>query len=146
MHLLGNMLFLWVFGNSVNGKMGDIPYLLFYLAGGVFAAWGYAILQAKVFYLVGASGAIAAVTTAYLALFPRSRVTVMVWFFFFIHFFEVPAMILIGLKVIVWDNVVAPKLAGADSVAYGAHIAGYFFGFLVSLNMLFLRALPRDQP
>jgi len=144
-HLLGNMLFLWVFGNSVNAKMGDVPYLLFYLAGGVFAAWGYAVVTARPFHLVGASGAVAAVTTAYLALFPRSRVTVLVWLFIFIHFFELPAMIIIGLKVIVWDNIIAPGLGGQGAVAHGAHLAGYLFGFVGALGMLFMRALPRDQ-
>ena len=63
-HLFGNLLFLWVFGNSVNGKMGNWPYLLFYLAGGVCAAWGWAALNPGPLHLVGASGAIAAVTTA----------------------------------------------------------------------------------
>ena len=143
-HLLGNMLFLWVFGNSVNSKMGDGPYLLFYLAGGAFAAWGYALT--KPFPLIGASGAIAAVTTAYLVLFPRSHVTVLVWLFIFIQFFEVPAMIVIGLKIIVWDNLVAPNLSGAkDAVAHSAHLAGYLFGFVSALGMLLVRALPRDQ-
>jgi len=144
-HLFGNMLFLWVFGNSVNGKMGHVPYLLFYLAGGMFAAWGYAQISADAFELVGASGAIAAVTTAYLALFPRSHVTVLVWLFLFIHFFEWPAMIIIGAKIIVWDNIIGPMIEGGGAVAYGAHLAGYLFGFVASLIMLFLRALPRDQ-
>jgi len=144
-HLFGNMLFLWVFGNSVNGKMGNVPYLLFYLAGGIFAAWGYATLSADAFQLLGASGAIAAVTTAYLALFPRSHVTVMVWFFLFLHFFEWPAMIIIGAKIIVWDNIISPMIDSGGAVAYGAHLSGYLFGFVAALIMLFLRAAPRDQ-
>lgn len=144
-HVLGNMLFLWVFGNHVNAKMGNLPYLMFYLAGGVFAAWGYALLAPGPSHLIGASGAVAAVTTAYLALAPRSRVTVLVWLFIFIHFFEVRAMVVIGLKIIVWDNIVAPMLSGADSVAQSAHLAGYLFGFVSALGLLLLRALPRDQ-
>ncbi len=143
-HLLGNLLFLWVFGNSVNAKMGDVPYLLFYLAGGVFAAWGYAVARPVPFSLLGASGAIAAVTTAYLALFPRSHVTVFVWLFF-IYFFEVPAMLLIGVKIIVWDNLVAPSVGGAGNVAHAAHLAGYLFGFFSAMLLLLVRALPRDQ-
>jgi len=144
-HLAGNMLFLWVFGNAVNGKMGDIPYLLFYLSGGVFAAWGWASITPEQFRLVGASGSIAAVTTAYLALFPRSRVTVLIWFFF-IHLFDMPAMLLIGLKIIVWDNLIAPSIGGSGGgVAHTAHLAGYLFGFAAALGMLFIRALPRDQ-
>jgi membrane associated rhomboid family serine protease len=144
-HLLANMLFLWVFGNSVNSKMRDLPYLLFYLAGGIFAAWGHAMATPGPSRLIGASGAIAAVTTAYLALFPRSHVTVLVWFVIFIQFFEVPAMIVIGLKIIVWDNIVAPTIGQQGSVAHSAHLAGYLFGFLGALGMLFLRAIPRDQ-
>lgn len=143
-HVLGNMLFLWVFGNSVNAKMGDLPYLLFYLAGGAFSAWGYALVNPDRFMLVGASGSIAAITTAYLALFPRARVKVLVWFFF-IYFFEVSAMVVIGLKIIVWDNVVAPTLTGSGNVAHQAHLAGYLFGFAGASLMLLCRALPRDQ-
>lgn len=144
-HLLGNMLFLWVFGNSVNSKMGDFCYALFYLSGGVFAAWGYAALTDEVFQLVGASGAIAAVTTAYLALYPRSHVTVLLWLFLFIHFIEVPAMILIVLKIVVWDNIIGPGLAGGGNIAHGAHLAGYLFGFGAAMVMLLFRGLPRDQ-
>ncbi len=145
MHIIGNMLFLWVFGNAVNSKMGDGTYFVFYLAGGVFAGWGYALTDTGGSVLLGASGAIAAITAAYLALFPRSRVTVLVWFFFFIHFFEWPAMILILLKIIVWDNIIGPAIMGAGNVAHTAHLAGYSFGFLAALMMLLVRALPRDQ-
>jgi membrane associated rhomboid family serine protease len=144
-HLLGNLLFLWVFGNGVNGKLGDVPYLLFYLAGGIFAVWGYASVESEPFQLIGASGAIAAVTTAYLTLFPRSKVTVLVWFFLFIHFFEIPAMLLIVVKIVIWDNVVSPGLNEAGNVAYGAHLSGCFFGFVAGLIMLSVRAVARDQ-
>lgn len=143
-HLLGNMLFLWVFGNSVNAKLGQWAYLLFYLAGGIFAAWGFALFEQGNTPMVGASGAIAAVTTAYLVLFPRSRVTVLM-IFFFIHFFELPAMVLIGFKIILWDNIISPALAGEGNVAYGAHLAGYAFGFAAATFLLLIRALPRDQ-
>lgn len=145
MHILANMLFLWLFGNGVNAKMGHLPYILFYLAGGVFAAWGHAIVRPEGSSLIGASGAIAAITTAYLVLFPRSRVTVLFWVFLFIHTFEWPAMILIGVKIIVWDNIVAPHFGASERVAYDAHLAGYLFGFIGALVMLLFRALPRDQ-
>jgi membrane associated rhomboid family serine protease len=144
MHLLGNMLFLWVFGNSVNGKMGHGPYILFYLGGGVFAGWGHAALQDHASTLLGASGAVAAITTAYLALFPRSRVTVLIWFFI-IHFVEVPAILLIIGKVIIWDNMVGPAAMGSGQVAHEAHLAGYLYGFVGALLMLLVRGLPRDQ-
>lgn len=145
-HLLANMLFLWVFGNSVCAKMKGGPYAIFYLSCGVFAAWFNAKFKSDPFFLIGASGSIAGITTAYLALFPRSHVTVLIWLFFFIHFVELPAMLLIGLKIIVWDNVIAPGIGGAsEQVAYLAHIGGYLFGFAGALAMLMLRGVPRDQ-
>lgn len=144
-HLLGNLLFLWVFGNGVNGKLGNIAYLMFYLAGGAFAAWGYAMVNSETFQLIGASGAIASVTTAYLAMFPRSRVTVLIWFFIFIHFIEVPALILILVKIVLWDNIISPSMGGAGNTAHAAHMAGYFFGFIAALFLLLFRAIPRDQ-
>lgn len=141
-HLLGNMLFLWVFGNAVNAKLGHAAYLLFYLAGGILAAWGYALTGAHP--LLGASGSIAGVTAAYLVLFPRSRITVLYWLYV-IGTFEIPALIMIGLKIILWDNVIAPGIAGSGNVATEAHLAGYLFGFVATTGMLLIRVLPRDQ-
>jgi len=142
-HLLGNMLFLWVFGNAVNAKFGDIPYVLFYLAGGIFSAMVFTAVEPGV-SLLRASGSIAAVTTAYLVLFPRSHVTVL-YFFFLIGVINVPAPLMIVAKIVIWDNLVAPMIGGGSNVAHAAHIAGYLFGFIVSLVMLLIRALPRDQ-
>lgn len=145
-HLLGNMLFLWVFGNSVNSKMGNLAYLFFYLASGVFA--GVAFSAVSEGNLIGASGSIAGATTAFLVLFPRSEVTVFYWLWFYIDTVRVRALLLIGLKIILWDNVLAPRLgSGADleSVAYSAHLGGYLFGFIVCALLLLVRALPRDH-
>ncbi|HPD31625.1 MAG TPA: rhomboid family intramembrane serine protease [Phycisphaerae bacterium] len=144
MHIGGNMLFLWIFGNAVNGKMGHAPYVLFYLAGGIAAAVGHAYINPDFGGMVGASGAIAAVTTAYLALFPRSYVTVLYWWFI-IGTFELPSMVLIVFKMILWDNVLAKSLAGESNVAFDAHLAGYGFGFVATSALLAIKALPRDQ-
>jgi membrane associated rhomboid family serine protease len=144
-HLLGNMLFLWIFGNAVCDRMGGLAYICFYLAGGVFA--GVAFTWTAQNPLVGASGAIAAVTTAFLALYPRVHVTMLFWMFF-IFPFQIPAMILIVFKMIVWDNVLAPALEGqgtAVNVAYSAHLGGYAFGFVIALALLMLRVLPRSS-
>jgi len=141
-HLFFNMLFLWVFGNSVNARMGHVAYVLFYLAGGVFAGLGYAWLN--VGGLLGASGSIAAVTMAYLVLFPRTNVSIIYWFLFIGHL-QIPSMIIILLKIVLWDNIIGPALdREATNVAYSAHLAGYLFGFCVPLLMLWLRALPRS--
>jgi len=145
-HLVGNMVFLWVFGNAANSKMGHLAYLLFYLSGGVFAGAGFAALYDNP--LVGASGAIAAVTTAYLVLFPQSEVAVFYWFWFTLGTAHIQALLIIGLKIILYDNLIAPRLAASgqeSGVAYAAHWAGYLYGFFLSLLMLALRALPRDQ-
>ena len=141
-HLLGNMLFLWVFGNAVNAKLGNVAYLFYYLAAGVFAAFGFALTSSG--DLLGASGAIAGVTTAYLVLFPRSRVTVLYWLFF-VGTFELPAMVIIGLKIILWEIIIAPQVVCAGNIATGAHLAGYLFGLLSVRLMLLIRVVPRDQ-
>ncbi len=138
MHLAGNMLFLWVFGNPVNAKMGDIPYLLFYVTSGIVA--GLVFAWQTPLDLIGASGSIAAVTTAYLVLFPRSKVTVL-----FITIVTVPAMWLIVFKIILWDNVISPSMHGVGQVAHNAHLAGYVFGFVAATLMLVFKAVARDQ-
>lgn len=146
LHLLGNMLFLWVFGNSVNSKMGHLAYLFFYLAAGIFSGAGFAMQDSAP--LLGASGSIAGVTTAYLVLFPHSDVNLFYWIWFYIGWTHVRAMLLIVIKIILWDNILAPGLAqheGVANVAYSAHIAGYVFGFVLCLMLLIIRALPRDQ-
>lgn len=141
-HLLGNLLFLWVFGNSINGKMGQALYVLFYLSCGVFAGTAYmAVNDAS---MLGASGAIAGVTTAFLVLFPRSRTSFFYWFFV-IGYFELPSMLLIVAKVIVYDNLIAPMFSGAEGVAYSAHIAGYTAGAVITMILLLFRVIPRDQ-
>jgi membrane associated rhomboid family serine protease len=141
-HLLGNMLFLYVFGNNVNDKLGHVGYLGFYLAGGVFAGIGHVLTQSTILY--GASGAVAAVTGAYLVLFPRSNVAV-VYFLFFVGTFEVPGMWLVALFFI--KELLLPFTAdrAASDVAHFAHISGALFGAGVCLGLLAVQLLPRDQ-
>lgn len=91
-HIGGNMLFLYIFGNNVNDKMGNIAYLGFYLAAAVFAGAGFVVSSDSA--VLGASGAVAAVTGAYLVLFPRANVTI-AYFFIFIGTYEIPSMWLI---------------------------------------------------
>jgi membrane associated rhomboid family serine protease len=131
MHLFGNMFFLYLFGNNVNDKLGNVGYLSFYLAGAVFSAIGHSLIRSSP--VVGASGAIAAVTGAYLVLFPQTLVTVFYWFIYFIDTFEVSALYFIAFKLIFWDNVVERQIA---RVAYDAHLCGYAFGILSTLALL----------
>ncbi len=146
-HIIGNMWFLYLFGNAVNSKMGNAPYLFFYLAGGVFAGIGFALTGTQN-PVLGASGSIAAVTTAYLVLFPRTTVRLFYWFLVFMGDLEVGSMLLIVGKMIVWDNIITADLLtspGADrAIAYEAHLSGYAFGFVATLLMMLVGALPRD--
>lgn len=144
-HLAGNMLFLWVFGNAVCDRMGPWAYVTFYLSGGVFA--GVAFTAFNTNPLIGASGSIAAVTTAFLVLYPRVHITLLFWLVI-VTLFQIPAMWLIVLKIILWDNMIAPSFGHAgmqSSVAYSAHLGGYAFGFAAAMLMLATRGLPRNQ-
>jgi membrane associated rhomboid family serine protease len=123
-HIIGNMYFLYLFGNSVNDILGNISYLCLYLGGAVFAGLGHSLLHTNP--VLGASGAVAAVTGAYVVLFPQSVITVLYWFFF-IGTMEFSAMYFIILKMVLWDNIIEPKFS-LDAVAYDAHLAGYAFG------------------
>ncbi|MHC4351850.1 MAG: rhomboid family intramembrane serine protease, partial [Planctomycetota bacterium] len=104
LHILGNMYFLYLFGNNVNDKLGNIGYTCFYLSGAVFSGVGHVLTGGG--DVIGASGAVAAVTGAYLVLFPQTLITVLFWFFF-IGTWEVPALYLIVLKMILFDNIIA---------------------------------------
>jgi len=137
-HLMGNMLFLYVFGNSVEDRLGKVGYLGFYLAGGVMAGLGHALIEANP--VLGASGSVAAVTGAYLALFPLSNVTVFYWFFL-IGTFEISSIMLILFQV--GYNVLF-QLMGDGGVAYLAHLSGYAYGFMVGMSLLRVCLLPRE--
>ena len=139
-HIIGNMFFLYLFGNNVNEKLGNVGYLCFYLGGAVFSGIGHTLLNSGP--AVGASGAVAAVTGAYFALFPKTLITVFYWLFYFMDTIEVPAYYLIGLKLILIDNVITIRTPG---VAYDAHLAGYAFGIVVSLLLLATRLVGNDQ-
>ncbi len=138
-HLAGNMLFLYIFGNNVNDKMGNLGYLAFYLAGGVVAGLAYVLTERTGAPTVGASGAIAAVTGAYLILFPRSHVSIFYWFII-LGRFELQAMWFIG-----FFFAMDVMLGGGDGVAHMAHIGGTAFGTSVCLALLVSQLLPRDQ-
>jgi membrane associated rhomboid family serine protease len=139
-HLVGNMLFLYIFGNNVNDRMGHIGYLGFYLAGGVFAGVGHTITQMAP--VVGASGAVAAVTGAYLVLFPRSSITV-IYLLFFIGTIEIPSMWFIAFFFI--KDVVLNFSAEPTGTAHMAHVSGTLYGLGVCFALLSVQLLPRDQ-
>ena len=133
MHIIGNMFFLYLFGNNVNDKLGSVSYLCLYLGGAVFAGVGHSLWHTNP--VLGASGAVAAVTGAYLVFFPQTLITVFYWFFYLIGTMELSALYFIGFKLIFWDNIIEPRFSLA-AVAYDAHLAGYVFGAAASLLLL----------
>ena len=139
-HIFGNMYFLFMFGNNVNDKLGNVGYLCFYLAGAVFSGIGHSLLHSNP--VLGASGAVAAVTGAYLVLFPNTLITVVYWFII-IGTVEFRALYFIAFKLIVWDNMVEPGFTRA-AVAYDAHLAGYFFGMAAIIALLSMSLIERD--
>ena len=134
LHIIGNMFFLYIFGNNVNDRMGHLGYLGFYLAGAVFSGIGHTLLQSSSSIpTVGASGAVAAVTGAYLVLFPQTLVTVLYWFIIIFGTVDIPALWFIGLKMILLDNYIVRI---SPTIAYDAHLAGYAFGIGLTLLLL----------
>jgi rhomboid family protein len=137
MHVGGNMLFLWIFGNNVEDVLGRGWFVVFYLACGVAAAIaqvGVTALGADpaalVVPMVGASGAIAGVLAAYMVLFPRARVLTLVPIFFFIRLIYVPAGFFIGLWFVIQLASAALGAAGSG-VAFTAHVGGFVAGYIL---------------
>jgi rhomboid family protein len=128
LHLIGNMLFLYVFGDNVENRMGRVRFTLFYLAAGYLATYGFALAHADdTQSLVGASGAISGALGAYLYLYPRARVTSIFPFLFFIPL-RFPAWMVLGFWfVLQWFA--AQTSGGGPGVAYLAHVVGFAFGF-----------------
>ena len=134
LHLLGNMLFLVIFGNNIEDKFRKVPYLIFYLFCGYVAAYGFAMAnQTSVEPLVGASGAIAGVLGAYLVIYPRAKVWSLLPFLFFIPV-RIPAWLVLGSWfVLQWVYSAGYAASGAGSVAYLAHVFGFLAGVVVGL-------------
>ena len=134
MHLFGNMLFLWIFGDNLEDVMGHLGFLLFYLASGVAAALAQiAFAPGSGVPTVGASGAIAGVMGGYMLLFPRARVDVLVILVIFFQIFAVPAWLMLGF----WFALQLVSGLGMDpnvgGVAYWAHAGGFVAGLLMVL-------------
>jgi membrane associated rhomboid family serine protease len=148
LHLLGNMLYLWIFGNNVEDRLGRLPFLLFYLAGGVIAALSQVMIAPDSDVpLVGASGAIAAALGTYLVLYPGARVVSIVFLGFFYQLAEVPALIVLGFWFVLQlvSGVAALDAETAQGgVAFFAHIGGFIMGLAVGLVLRV--AGPRGGP
>jgi membrane associated rhomboid family serine protease len=134
LHLGGNMLFLWIFGNNIEDSMGRVRFVLFYLMGGVAALALQVVTDpSSTIPTVGASGAIAAVLGAYAVLYPRARVVTLVFIIIIFTVIELPALLVLGLWFVLQllPTFNEPIAGGGGGVAYFAHIGGFLFGMLL---------------
>lgn len=146
LHLGGNMLFLWIFGDNVEDSMGHFRFLLFYLACGAIAALAQAWVDpSSTIPMVGASGAISGVLGAYILLHPQATVRTLVIFGFFVTIVHVPAMIVLGLWFVMQFISAAATPTGEGGVAFWAHVGG----FVAGMGLVFpfkRREVPLWQP
>ena len=145
LHIAGNMLFLWIFGNNIEDAMGRVKFILFYLGGGLAATLAQVLIDTSATVpSIGASGAVAAVLGGYALLYPRARVVTLIIIIVFITVIELPALLVLGLwflmQLYYGSSELAQPVAGGG-VAYWAHIGGFVFG-LALVKLLARRENP----
>jgi membrane associated rhomboid family serine protease len=133
LHVLGNMLFLWVFGDNVEDRMGHLRYLLFYLAAGIIGSFSHILANpTSEVPIIGASGAVAGVLGGYFVTFPKARVLALIPIIFFFTLAEIPAVIFLALWFVLQIFNGAASLGGAvNPVAWWAHIGGFVAGMIL---------------
>jgi len=133
MHLIGNMWFLWIFGNNIEEAMGSLRYLVFYIVCGFLASGAHVLSNAgSTLPSIGASGAIAGVMGAYILLYPRARVLTLIFLFFFVRLLYIPAGLVLGFWFFL--QLISGSMTGGQSgggVAFWAHIGGFIAGTLL---------------
>lgn len=134
MHLIGNMLYLWIFGNNIEDAVGHFRFILFYLLCGAGAAATQVFISPdSTVPMIGASGAVSGVLGAYLLLYPRARVTVLIPIWIFIRFIEVPAVLMLvfwfGLQLL--SGMLTRHMDVTGGVAFWAHIGGFVAGMVL---------------
>ena len=133
MHLAGNMLFLWIFGNNIEDVLGHVKFIIFYLIGGAAAALAHiASNPMSLIPTIGASGAIAAVLGAYIVLYPSRRVICLVFLGYFVTTVAVPAVVMLGLwfALQIFNASLGGGMTPGGGVAYWAHIGGFAAGVI----------------
>lgn len=144
-HLLGNMLYLWIFGDNIEALVGHFRFLFFYLCCGLVASLGHVISDPQsTLPMVGASGAISGVLGAYFIRFPKARVHVLIIFILFIRVIRVPAIIVLGIWLVIQImNGLGTLGFGGGGVAWFAHIGGFIAGLI--LIFFFQKVEPRQS-
>ncbi|MDA8241686.1 MAG: rhomboid family intramembrane serine protease [Nitrospiraceae bacterium] len=133
MHIGGNMLYFWIFGNNIEDRIGHVRFVFFYLFCGVAAAYAHALSSpGSAIPMIGASGAIAGVLGAYLLLFPSARVHTIVFFGFFVQVIRIPALIVIGFWAIIQfvSGLVGQGMLHQGGTAWFAHVGGFLAGLI----------------
>lgn len=144
LHLGTNMLYLWIFGNNIEDKLGYVKFILFYLLCGVAAAYAHALFNpVSVMPMIGASGAVAGILGAYVLLFPHARVYTLVFLIFFVQVVRLPAVFVIGFWILIQviNGVISNGTATQGGIAWFAHISGFVFGILM-ISFLIKKASP----
>ncbi len=133
LHLIGNMLYLWIFGDNIEDAMGKVRFFVFYVLSGLLAAFSHAIISpGSNIPMIGASGAISGVLGAYLVLYPRARVLVLIPLLgFFWRLFYIPAMFVLGFWFLLQIFSGGLEGSSAGGVAWGAHVGGFIAGMLL---------------
>jgi membrane associated rhomboid family serine protease len=135
-HVIGNMWYLWIFGDNVEDRVGHGRFIVFYLLCGVAAGLGQIAMDpSSTLPTIGASGAIAGVMGAYFVLYPNSRVLTLVFIVFYVEIFELPALVLLGFWFLIQlfsagAIAVTANTYGGGGVAFVAHVAGFIFGMI----------------
>ncbi|MGQ9494035.1 MAG: rhomboid family intramembrane serine protease [Anaerolineae bacterium] len=134
MHLAGNMLYLWIFGDNVESAMGTLRFIVFYLLCGIGAALGQVLVDPRSqIPMVGASGAISGILGAYLFLYPHAEVETLILFGYFARLVRLPALVVLGMWIVtqLLSGVLALGMQATGGVAWFAHIGGFFAGVLL---------------
>ena len=138
LHLISNMLYLWIFGNNIEDRLGYVKFILFYILCGVGAAYSHALATpASMVPMIGASGAVSGVLGAYLILYPQAKVHTLIFLGFFIKVVRLPAAVVIGFWIIIQfiNGLLSKSIASQAGVAWFAHIGGFVLG-IVLLKLL----------
>lgn len=142
LHLFGNMLFLWIFGNNIEDYLGRIRFIFFYLISGVGASLVHIVFNANSLVpVIGASGAVSGVMGAYLVLYPQEKIRTLVFLFFFITFVDIPAFVFL----IIWFIFQFLYAGSQSGIAWLAHVGGFLLGILM-IKMMQRRPRIRIRP
>ena len=130
-HIFGNMLYLWIFGNNIEDRLGHVRFILFYLFCGIAAAVSHALITpSSTMPMIGASGAISGVLGAYLLFFPYARIHTVIFLGFFVQTIQIPALIVIGFWAIIQvvNGLTAQVVQNQGGIAWFAHVGGFIAG------------------